>query len=125
LSDALLEKFSIKITFQSLEATGELVRILSPRTIESLVKALPFSSSTFLWQDEVYFETPVSVGPERPKGNVKAGDIAYWPPGKAFCIFFGKTQPYSPVNIIGKVTSDWTALKKVRRGEFVKVSLAD
>ncbi|MGA2573187.1 MAG: cyclophilin-like fold protein [Candidatus Methanomethylicaceae archaeon] len=125
MSNALLEKFSIKITFQSLEATGEFVRILSPRTIESLVKVLPFSSSTFLWQDEVYFETPVSVGPERPKANVRTGDIAYWPPGKAFCIFFGKTQPYSPVNIIGKVTSDWTALKKVKRGEFVKVSLAD
>jgi hypothetical protein len=125
LSDALLEKFPIKITFQSLEATGELVRILSPRTIESLVRVLPFSSSTFLWQDEVYFETPVSVGPERPKATVKPGDIAYWPPGKAFCIFFGKTQPYSPVNIIGKVTSDWAALKKVRQGEFVKVSLAD
>jgi hypothetical protein len=125
LSDALLEKFSIKISFQSLEATGELVRILSPRTIEALVRALPFSSSTFLWQEEVYFETPVSVGPERPRANVKTGDIAYWPPGKAFCIFFGKTQPYSPVNIIGKVTSNLVALKKVRQGEFVKVSLAD
>jgi hypothetical protein len=125
LSDALLEKFPIKITFQSVEATGELVRILSPRTIESLVRALPFSSNTFLWQEEVYFETPISVGPERPKANVKTGDIAYWPPGKAFCIFFGKTQPYSPVNIIGKVTSDWIALKKVRQGEFVKVSLID
>lgn len=125
MSDALLEKFSIKISFQSLEATGELVRILSPRTIEALVRALPFSSSTFLWQEEVYFETPVSVGPERPRANVKTGDIAYWPPGKAFCIFFGKTQPYSPVNIIGKVTSNLVALKKVRQGEFVKVSLAD
>jgi hypothetical protein len=125
LSDALLEKFPIKITFQSVEATGELVRILSPRTIESLVRALPFSSNTFLWQEEVYFETPISVGSERPKANVKTGDIAYWPPGKAFCIFFGKTQPYSPVNIIGKVTSDWIALKKVRQGEFVKVSLID
>jgi hypothetical protein len=65
------------------------------------------------------------LGPEKPRATVQPGDLAYWPPGKAFCIFFGKSQPYSPVNVIGKITSDLEALGRVRKGEWVKVSLAD
>jgi len=122
---SLLEKVALRITFQSVEVKGELVRILAPRTVEKLAGAMPFTSKSFLWKEEVYFETPVSLGPEKPKPTVQTGDIAYWPPGKAFCIFFGKSQPYSPVNVIGKITSDLDALRKVRQGEWVKVSLAD
>lgn len=121
MSGEQLEKIPIRITFKNVESEGELVRVLSPRTIEVLNAALPISSSTFLWKEEVYFGTGVSVGPERPKATVKPGDIAYWPPGKAFCIFFGKTQPYSPVNIVGRITSPLEPLKTVRQGEWVKV----
>lgn len=125
MSKTQLEKVPIRIIFNNLESMGELVRVLSPRTVEALVTALPISSSAFLWKQEIYFETRVSVGPERPKPMVKPGDIAYWPPGKAFCIFHGNTQPYSPVNIIGRVTSPLEPLKKVRQGEWVKVVGAD
>lgn len=125
MSKMQLEKVPIRIIFNNLESMGELVRVLSPRTVEALVTALPISSSAFLWKQEIYFETRVSVGPERPKPMVKPGDIAYWPPGKAFCIFHGNTQPYSPVNIIGRVTSPLEPLKKVRQGEWVKVVGAD
>lgn len=124
MSKQFLEKIPLKIIFQSQEATGELVRFLSPRTVDSLAGAIPFASKTFLWKEELYFETPISAGPERPKPNVQAGDIAYWPPGKAFCIFYGSTQPYSPVNIIGRITSDLSALRKVKQGERVEVKFA-
>lgn len=120
-----IEKIPIKIVFRNTESPGELVRVLSPRTVESLAAALPISSSAFLWKEEIYFETPVSVGPEKPKASVKPGDIAYWPPGKAFCIFYGSTQPYSPVNIVGRITGPLEPLRKVRQGEWVKVMKAD
>jgi hypothetical protein len=122
---ALLNRIPIRISFQILESRGELVRVLAPRTVESLVGAMPFTSKSFLWKEEVYFEAPVSLGLEKPRAIVQSGDMAYWPPGKAFCIFFGKSQPYSPVNIIGRITSDLEVLRKVRYGEWVKVSLAD
>ncbi len=121
MSGIQLEKIPIKIIFKSVESKGELIRVLSPRTVEVLANALPISSSTFLWKEEVYFGTGVSAGPERAKPTVKPGDIAYWPPGKAFCIFFGSSQPYSPVNIVGKVTSPLEPLRTVRQGEWVKV----
>ncbi|MCX8182119.1 MAG: cyclophilin-like fold protein [Candidatus Methanomethyliaceae archaeon] len=119
----LIDKIPVKISFQSTECKVELVRILAPRTVEALVGALPFNSKAFLWKEEIYFETPVTMGPEKSRSTVQTGDVAYWPPGKAFCIFYGKSQPYSPVNVIGRVVTDLDALKKVRQGEWVKVSL--
>ena len=121
----LLNSIPIRISFQGLESRGELLRILAPRTVESLVGVMPFTSKSFLWKEEMYFETPISMGLEKPRAAVQPGDLAYWPPGKAFCIFFGKSQPYSPVNVIGRITSDLQALGTVRKGEWVKVRLAD
>ncbi|MGC8936331.1 MAG: cyclophilin-like fold protein [Candidatus Methanomethylicaceae archaeon] len=120
---SLLDKISVRISFQSAECDAELIRILAPRTIEALIKDIPFNSKAFVWKEEVYFETPVTMGPEKPRATVQPGDVAYWPPGKAFCIFYGKSQPYSPVNVIGKVVTDLEPLRRVKQGEWVKVSL--
>lgn len=116
-------EFRIRIIFESVEAEGVLSRVLSPRTVEGILAALPFTSKTFLWKEEIYFETPVSVGPERPKPKVDPGTLAYWPPSKAFCIFFGHSQPYSPVNVIGKLQSPPEILRGVRQGEWVTVKI--
>jgi hypothetical protein len=59
------------------------------------------------------------------------GDLGYWPPGTAFCIFFGPTpmssgdeiRPASPVNVLGKVDGDSTVFKSVRAG--AKVTITD
>uniref|UniRef100_A0A7C3J523 Cyclophilin TM1367-like domain-containing protein n=1 Tax=Candidatus Methanomethylicus mesodigestus TaxID=1867258 RepID=A0A7C3J523_9CREN len=121
-----LEKYAISISFKDhLDAKGELVRVMAPRTVDAVVSALPFTSRTSLWKEEIYFVTPVQAGPEKPKQTVKKGDIAFWPPGNAFCIFYGESQPYSPVNVIGRVTSDIEQLRCVNKGEWVSVSLMD
>ena len=57
---------------------------------------------------------------------------AYWPPGHAFCIFFGPTpssrgaeiRPASPVNVFGRVLGDPTVFKSVRSGTKVRVERA-
>ncbi len=46
--------------------------------------------------------------------------VAYWPPGKALCLFFGQ-QPYSPVNIVGQLDGDPDVLGEVQDGEPVRV----
>ena len=84
------------------EAEGEFVRYLAPRTIEALIKSMPIDGRVSVWKEEVYFETPVKVGSEKPKATVETGAITYWPMGAAICIFYGKSQPYSPVNMLGK-----------------------
>ena len=98
------------------KAEGELVRIRSPRTTDAIIKALPIEGMSALWQEEIYFDIPVKMGNEKQSPTVKKGDLAYWPMGAAFCIFWGETQPYSPVNIIGKVTKNLEMFEKVKSG---------
>jgi hypothetical protein len=96
-------------------AEGELIRIASPRTTDAIIRALPLEGLAALWQEEVYFDIPVKMGNEKSKPTVEKGTLAYWPMGAAFCIFYGETQPYSPVNIIGKVTKNLEFFAKVKR----------
>lgn len=99
------------------------------KTATKVFEALPLKSSVNTWGDEIYFTIPVDAQPEDPRELVDLGDIAYWPPGKAMCIFFGKTpisrgdeiRPASPVNIIGKVEGDCKTLRKVKDGEVITI----
>ncbi|MFA5364381.1 MAG: cyclophilin-like fold protein [Candidatus Bathyarchaeia archaeon] len=98
------------------EAEGEIIRIRSPRTADAILKALPIEGMSALWKEEIYFDIPVKMGNEKSIPTVEKGDLAYWPMGAAFCIFWGETQPYSPVNIIGKVTKNLELFQQVKSG---------
>jgi len=103
------------------EVEGEFVRYLAPRTIEALTKSMPIDGRLSVWKEEVYFETPVKVGSEKPRARVDTGAIAYWPMGAAICIFYGKSQPYSPVNMLGKVTKNLALFMQAKQGSRVRV----
>lgn len=114
----ILVKFLIENTG---EAQGELVRHLSPRTVDAILKKLPVEGRAAIWKQEVYFEIPVAAGEEKSKPTVKKGDLAYWPMGKAICIFYGESQPYSPVNMIGQVTKNLELFSTVKSGAVIRV----
>jgi len=126
LSDeaADVSHIKIKFTIEGLgEAEGELVRFLAPRTIDFIVRKLPVEGRAALWKEEVYFEIPIKMGEEKAKPNVETGTIAFWPMGSALCIFYGKSQPYSPVSILGKITANLDIFKQVKSGTTIKVEL--
>ena len=104
-------------------AEGELVRFLAPRTVDTIVRKLPIEGRAALWKEEVYFEIPIKMGEEKAKPTVETGTIAFWPMGSALCVFYGKSQPYSPVSILGKITSNLDVFKQVKSGITVKVEL--
>ncbi len=117
------------------DATGPVEASLtdeSPETAEALWEALPIEARANTWGDEIYFGIPVKAGPENPREVVGLGDLAYWPPGNAFCIFFGRTpasrgdeiRPASAVNVFGKVEGDPKVFKKVRSGDRVRIERA-
>jgi hypothetical protein len=103
------------------EAEGELIRFYSPMTVDNLARALPFEGRAARWREEVYFETPVKMGTEKPKSKVEVGAMAYWPMGSALCIFYGPTDPYSPVNLVGKVTSNLEIFRSLKSGTKIRV----
>ena len=103
------------------EAEGELVRFLAPRTVDTIVRKLPAEGRAALWKEEVYFEIPVKIGEEKAKPTVETGTIAFWPMGSALCVFFGDSQPYSSVNVLGKITKNLELFRQVKSGATIKV----
>jgi len=103
------------------EAEGELLRFTSPMTVDNLARALPFEGRAARWKEEVYFETPVKIGSEKAKSKVEVGTLAYWPMGSALCVFYGPTDPYSPVNVVGKVTSNLEMFRSLKSGTKIRV----
>ena len=91
-------------------------------TAQKVFDSLPITGTVNTWGEEIYITTLIKAGPENPKEVVEPGDIGYWPPGSAICLFFGPTpasegdeiRPASPVNIIGKIKEDPTQLKQVK-----------
>jgi len=106
--------------------TIELDDTNSPKTCASFLKSLPFSVNAHIWGEEIYTdESPITQPEENAKDLVNLNDVAYWPSGKAICLFFGPTpigkkgeiKPYSPVNVIGKITNpDKNILAKISEG---------
>lgn len=94
----------------------------NPRITEELYKRLPIEAKANLWGEEVYFEVPFKLEDENTSPASKSGDISYWSPGPAFCIFFGKTQPYSPVNHLGRVIEGLDIFKDVTDGDRIVLS---
>lgn len=122
MSEESITRTPVKFLIEDLgQAEGELVRHLAPRTVTAITKTLPLEGRVALWKDEVYFEIPVKMGDEKAKAKVEKGTIAYWPIGNALCIFFGNTQPYSPVNIVGTVTNNLELFAKTKSGNRIKV----
>ncbi len=84
----------------------------SPKTVNDFVEKLPFTVDLNVWGDEIYTsESPINQSEENAKSLVQLNDVAYWPTGKAICLFYGFTPigkpgeitPASPVNVIGKI----------------------
>jgi hypothetical protein len=98
-------------------------------TAKAIWNALPIHSKANTWGDEVYFSIGLKLAEESPREVVELGDLGYWPPGRAMCLFFGRTpasrgdeiRPASPVNVFGKITGDARDLRRVKDGDKIKV----
>ena len=122
MTETSVSRIPIKIIIEKIgEAEGEFIRHLAPRTVDTIVRALPVEGRAALWKEEVYFEIPAKMGEEKAKPKVEKGDLAFWPMGSALCIFYGESQPYSAVNIVGKVTKNLELFAKVKSGSVIRV----
>ncbi len=123
----------IKISGGEVEMLAELNQ---SHTADLIWSKLPIKGMVNTWGEEIYFTIPVTAGPENAVAVVEEGDLAYWPDGRCFCLFFGQTpasvpgeiRPASPVNPVGRMLDDakrWLAvsdgaeisLEKVEEGE--------
>jgi hypothetical protein len=99
------------------------------RTAAAIAAALPIEATAQTWGDEIYFDIAQALPGESPREVVELGDLGYWPPGQALCIFFGPTpmsrgseiRPASPVNVVGRVVGDARVFSRVRAGARVRI----
>jgi len=116
----------IRIKAGGIEVTAELNRT---KTAEAIWQALPIKGRANRWGEEIYFSIPVGLEAENAQEVVTIGDLGYWPPGTAFCLFFGPTpiskgqeiRPASPVNVFGKIIGNATVLRQVASGTEITV----
>jgi len=103
-------------------------------TAQALLAALPLEAPANRWGAEIYFSIPVErEGAPDARAEMEVGELGYWPPGRAFCIFFGPTpashgdepRAASPVNPVGRVLDDPTRLEEVPDGAIVRIELAE
>jgi hypothetical protein len=119
-----ISRVKVKFIIEGLgDAEGELVRFLAPRTVDMIVRKLPIEGRAALYKEEIYFETPIKMGEEKAKSTVEKGTIAFWPMGSAVCIFYGESQPYSPVSNLGKITKNLELFSQVKSGTKVRMEL--
>jgi uncharacterized protein len=98
-------------------------------TAEAVWNALPINGRATTWGDEIYFTIPVDLEEEHARAVVGLGDLAYWPPGNALCIFFGPTpmsrgseiRAASPVNVVGRIEGDATVFRAVGDGAAILI----
>ena len=120
-----MDKIMIEVENLSIKA-----ELLDTPTGRKIADALPLEGSANVWGEEIYFDIPLTIEQESDaRQDVEVGDLAYWPAGPAFCIFFGPTpvsagdQPraYSPVNVFGHVLGNPESLKSVPQGADIKI----
>ena len=97
-------------------------------TGKAIYGALPIRAKAQRWGGEIYFSIPVNCELEEDSREVlEEGELGYWPPGTAFCIFFGPTpasggdeiRAASAVNIVGRIKADPSGLWDVPDGAEV------
>ena len=110
-----------------------IVELKNTKTAEEIYNALPIEGSANRWGDEIYFVIPVNVEAEPDaKEIVSEGDVAYWPEGSCFCIFWGRTpaskgneiRAASKVNVLGRIKDNAKVFSNVRNGDLIVLEKA-
>ena len=84
--EAIVVTHPIRILVGDLRLSAELNQT---DTAEALLAALPLEAPANRWGAEIYFPVPVEQeGAPDAREEMEVGELAYWPPGRAFCVFF-------------------------------------
>jgi hypothetical protein len=122
----ILKKIRIKIN--NIETAAELY---DTPTGNAIADKIPFNAKINTWGKEIYFTVPVICDLEKSsRSTLEVGELGYYPPMQAFCIFFGPTpmssngkpQAADNVNVFGRIIGSAEEFNRLKTGEIVNVT---
>ncbi|MBA13405.1 MAG: hypothetical protein FI688_05105 [SAR202 cluster bacterium] len=122
-----------KILIQTDDITLNAI-LFDTSTANKIFNQLPITSLGNRWGDEIYFSVNISDELKAESTDLfNVGDLAFWPPGNAFCIFWGPTpasekdeiRAASPANLIGKIIDNPLDLSSVSSGEEIIIKVSE
>ena len=109
----------LRLTFENL---GEaVVFIYDDHFTRRISKNLPIESNVIKWKEEIYFRIGIDFDSKNEKDTVSPGTVAFWPPEKSLCLFYGVNQPYGSVIPVGKILGPLHCFEWVENGVGVRV----
>jgi hypothetical protein len=121
----MARRIRIEVGGQTVHAT-----LSDNETADQIWDALPIETSVSTWGDEFYFGIGLSLDSSADaRAEMEVGELGFWPPGNAFCIFFGPTpasigdepRAASAVNPFGMVEEDVSVLKGIPSGTKISI----
>jgi hypothetical protein len=110
---------SLVFSYKNGEAREVPVYVSEEVHSEAIAKHLPIASVAERWKEEIYFSTNMELkGPTTSR--TAPGSFAYWPPGKALCLFAGTNQPYGAVVPLGWFLGPRHYVLEIENGSSVR-----
>jgi len=98
------------------ELEAELIRFFAPMTVDELVRRMPIEGFVARWENVVYITTDIVRGAEKTSAKLAAGDIFYWPPGRALGVAVSGHAARVQTVKVGRVVGDLSLLNQARQG---------
>lgn len=97
------------------------IELNDTETADAIYIALPLEREINVWGGEIFFDIGVKMPLENGRKVMEPGEVAFWPEGNAFCIFFGPTpvskgkapEAYGLVTPVGRVLGDLSRLEEL------------
>ncbi|MEI6795998.1 MAG: cyclophilin-like fold protein [Methanomassiliicoccales archaeon] len=97
------------------------IELNDTETADAIYIALPLEREINVWGGEIFFDIGVKMPLENGRKVMEPGEVAFWPDGNAFCIFFGPTpvsrskapEAYSAVTPVGRILGDLSRLEEL------------
>ncbi len=118
-----IEKYLIHLKSDLLvkEVSIELIRHLSPITIERLYRSLPVLGMVVRDNNILYIAAPIETRIEKPRTRLRKGHVAYSLAKKMLIIVLEDVKLNESVNSLGRVVEGLEELVKLRTGHRVRL----
>ncbi len=104
------------------EMTVELKRHLAPKTVGSILRALPIEGNAHtIGRSIAFVDTSLTAGGEKLKTQFKKGDVGFMASNGSICFFLQDVTSSKPMTLVGNITSNLEALNEIKPGDIFTI----